>query len=222
MRPFFLPLLLSAACPGADVIPMWWTDPPSPAPELATAEAGGRPRPIRLLALCPLESAKGVPGEPWRLLRKEAPSGPDQPPGWTPYVEVRLAADAKRVAVLVVPSSPPRAMAIELSDQGHPWGSVRLVNLTGDPVQGWVGRRRLNLAPGGQASSEAASGRRTEELVLLAPTQGGQPRILLSSRVILDPDRRSLVFVARLPDGRVETRALEESKAETAESPPER
>lgn len=219
MRALLLAPLLAAACPGADVLPMWWSDPPSPAPELAAADGAGKPRPIRLLALCPLETAKGVPGEPWKLLRKEAPTNPDQPPGWIPYVEVSLPADARKVAVLVVPSSPPRAMAIELSDQGHPWGSVRLVNLTGGPVQGWVGRRRLSLAPGGQASSEAASGRRTEELVLLAPAEGGQPRILLSSRVILDPGRRSLVFVARLPDGRVETRALDESRTETAESP---
>ena len=108
-------------------------------------------------------------------------------------------------------------MAVELAETAHPWGSVRLVNLTGARVRGWVGRRKLDLAPGAQASSEAARERRTEELVLQADATGGPPRLLLSSRAILDPGRRSVVFLARLPDGRLETRALEETRPEEPE-----
>lgn len=214
-------LLLAAASPGAEVLPMWWSNPPGPAPELAVAEGSDKPRPIRLLTLCPLESAKGKAGETWTLLRKQAAPEPEKPPSWVPYAQVRLPEGAERVTVLVVPSQPPQAMAIEISDRSHPWGSVRLVNLTGGPLQGWVGGRKLSLAAGGQASSEAARERRTDELVLLAPIAGAQPRLLLSSRVILDPARRSVVFVARLSDGKIETRAVDESRTEEPSSPGE-
>lgn len=211
-------VLLAAACPGAEVLPMWWSDPPAPPPELAAADDKGRPRPIRVLRMCLLESSRGKPGEPWALLRRTPPTEPGGEPGWAPYVQVRLPEKAERVAVLIVPSSPPGAMTVELAAAAHPWGSVRLVNLTGVRVQGWVGRRRLDLAPGAQASSEAATQRRTEELVLQSPETGGAPRLLLSSRAILDPGRRSVVFLARLPDGRLETRALEETLPEEAEA----
>jgi hypothetical protein len=204
---------------AAEVYPMWWSDPPGPAPELAVATASAKPSPIRVLTLCLHASHPGKAGEPWVLLRKAPPPPGEEgrPPTWQPYASVRLPEDARKVAVLIVPSTPAQAMAIELSEEAHPWGGVRLVNLTGGPLQGWVGRRAVNLAPGGQMGSETTRVRRTEELVLSAPAPGGGTRVVLSSRVILEPTRRSLVFVAALPDGRVETRALEESRLSAEE-----
>lgn len=222
MRRLLTLLTLAAACPGAEILPMWWSDPPAPAPELAVADGSDKPRPIRLLTLCPLESDRGKPGENWMLLRKQPATEPGKPPTWAPYVALTIPKDATRLGVLVVPSQPPQAMAVDLADQAHPWGSAQLVNLTGAPLQGWVGRRKLSLAPGGRASSEAARERRTDELVLLAPAPGAAPRVLLSSRIILDPGRRSVVFVARRPDGSVETRAIDETRAEQPEPEPPR
>jgi hypothetical protein len=216
--PRLLACLLAATCPGAEIMPMWWSDPPSPAPGLAVDEGEAKPRPVRLLRLCPLERLRGKAGEPWTLLRQRPAEEPGQPPTWVPYVSVRLPEKAGRVAVLVVPTEPPQALAVDLSESGHRWGTVRLVNLTGAAVEGWIGRRRLRLPPGGQAASEAATERRTEELVLFAVPDGAERSLLLSSRAILDPRRRSVVFLARLADGRLETRALEESKAEDAEA----
>lgn len=215
-------LTLAAACPGAEILPMWWTDPPAPAPELAVADGADKPRPIRLLTLCPLESSRGKPGETWTLLRRQAPTEAGKPATWAPYVQLTVPEGAARLGVLVVPSQPPRAMAIDLAEQAHPWGSAQLVNLTGSPLRGWVGRRKLSLPPGGRASSEAARERRTDELVLLADAPGAAPRILLSSRVILDPGRRSVVFVARRPDGSTETRAIDETRAEQPGAEPAR
>lgn len=213
MRLLLASLLLAASCPATDVMPMWWTEPAPPAPELGVDDGAGKPKAIRILRLCPLETTKGRAGEPWTLLRKEPPSEPGQPPAWRPYVQATLPEGAERVAMLLVPSSPPQAMAVEISDRSFPWGSVRFVNLTGGPVQGWIGKRPFNLPPGGQVASETAAERRTEEVVMLAPVPGGQPRVLMSSRAILDPTRRSVIFVAKLANGSVETRALEESRS---------
>jgi hypothetical protein len=116
--------------------------------------------------------------------------------------------------VLVVPTEPAQALAVEISQRSHAWGSTRLINLTGKPIEGWVGRRQLRLEAGGQASSEAAVERRTEELVLFTAGEDGVRKLILSSRVILDPGRRSLVFLARLTDGTLETRAMEEGRPE--------
>lgn len=212
MRALLPCLILAAACPAADVFPMWWTEPSAPAPELAVHDGAGKPRAIRILRLCPLETTKGRGGETWTLLRKEPPAEPGLPPAWKPYVQAAIPEGAERVAMLLVPSSPPQALAVEISDRSHAWGSVRFVNLTGGPIQGWVGKRPFSLPPGGQVASETASERRTEEVVMMAPVPGGQPRVLMSSRAILDPTRRSVIFVAKLADGSVETRALEESR----------
>ncbi len=204
--------LLAAACPAVDVLPMWWTEPAAPGPELAFDDGSGKPKPLRILRLCPLETTRGRAGEVWTLLRKEPPPEPGLPPTWKPYVQARLPEGAEKLALLLVPSNPPQALTVEISERTHAWGSARFVNLTGGPVQGWIGKRPFTLAPGGQVASEAASERRTEEVVMMAPVPGGQPRVLLSSRVILDPTRRSLIFVAKLADGSVETRALEDSR----------
>lgn len=212
MRALIAILLLAAPCPAADVFPMWWTEPSAPAPELAVDDGAGKPRAIRILRLCPLETTKGRGGETWTLLRKEPPAEPGLPPAWKPYVQALIPEGAERVAMLLVPSSPPQALAVEISDRAHAWGSVRFVNLTGSPIQGWVGKRPFSLPPGGHVASEAANERRTEEVVMMAPVPGGQPRVLLSSRAILDPTRRSVIFVAKLANGSVETRALEESR----------
>lgn len=220
MKSLIAALLISASCPAVEVLPMWWTEPTAPTPELGFDDGAGKPKPIRILRLCPLETTKGRPGEPWTLLRKEPPAEPGQPPAWRPYVQAPLPEGAQRVAMLLVPSSPPQALAVEISERSHPWGSVRFVNLTGGPIQGWIGKRPFNLAAGGQVASEAVTERRTEEVVMLAPVPGGQPRVLMSSRAILDPTRRSVIFVAKLANGTVETRALEESRSlEPAEAP---
>lgn len=215
-------LTLAATCPSAEILPMWWSDPPAPSPELAVADGTDKPRPIRLLTLCPLESDRGKPGQTWTLLRKQPATEPGNPPTWAPYVQLTIPEGAARLGVLVVPSQPPQVMAVDLAEQTHPWGSAQLVNLTGGAIQGWVGKRKLDLPPGGRASSEAARERRTDEFVLLAPVQGGAPRVLLSSRIILDPRRRSVVFLARRANGSVETRAIEETQAEEPETKPSR
>jgi hypothetical protein len=204
--------LLAAACPAVEVLPMWWTDPTAPGPELGFDDGSGKPRPIRILRLCPLETTRGRAGEVWTLLRKVPPAEPGLPTTWKPYVQTRLPEGSEKLALLLVPSSPPQALAVEISERAHAWGSARLVNLTGGPVQGWVGKRTFTLQPGGQVASEAAAERRTEEVVMMTPVPGGQPRVLFSSRLILDPSRRSLIFVARLANGSVETRALEDSR----------
>ncbi len=212
MRPFIALLLIAATCPAADVFPMWWNDPATPAPELAFDDGAGKPKPIRILRLCPLETTKGRAGEVWTLLQKVPATEPGLPPTWKPYVQTKLAENAERVALLLVPSSPPQAMAVEISERSHPWGSVRFVNLTGGPIQGWIGKSTFNLVAGGQVASPVVSERRTEEVVMMAPVPGAQPRVLMSSRVILDPTRRSVIFVAKLANGTVETRAIEESR----------
>ena len=212
MRPLLAFLLIAATCPAADVLPMWWNDPATPAPELAFDDGAGKPKPIRILKLCPLETTNGRAGEVWTLLQKVPATEPGLPPTWKPYVQIRLPESSERVALLLVPSSPPQALPVEISERSHAWGSVRFVNLTGGPVQGWIGKRTFNLPASGQVASDIVKERRTEEIVMLAPVPGAQPRILFSSRVIIEPTRRSLIFVAKLANGTVETRALEESR----------
>ena len=211
-------LLLAAAARATDVFPMWWSEPTAPAPELAFDDGSAKPKTIRILRLCPLETTRGRAGELWTLLRK-VPAKDDKPASWVPYVQTMVPAGAERVAMLLVPSSPAQALAVEISDRGHAWGSIRLVNLTGGPIEGWFGKRRLNLPHGGQVSSEAATERRTEELVLFARLPDGQQQVLLSSRAILDPERRAVIFLARLANGAVETRALEETKPPAGSAP---
>ena len=151
-----------------------------------------------------------------------SPAEPGQPPSWTSYVRVAIPEGADRLGVLIVPGAKPQALTFELGDRAHPWGTTRLVNLTPETVEGWIGKRKLRIAPGAQATSEPAKERKTEEIVLAAAAKpGSQPRLLLSSRVILEPEKRSLVFLILRPDGSPDTRAIEDSRVlEPAGAPP--
>lgn len=219
MKNIFAFLLIAASCSAVDVFPMWWNDPAAPVPELAFDDGEGKPKALRILRLCPLETTKGRAGQMWTLLQKVPATEPGLPPTWKTYVQTKLAEDAQRVALLLVPSSPPQAMAVEISERSHLWGSVRFVNLTGGPIQGWIGKTTFNLPIGGQVASQVANERRTEEIVVMAPVAGSQPHVLMSSRAILDPSRRSVIFVAKLANGSVETRAIEESRDLDAAAP---
>lgn len=168
-------LLFAAASRAAEVVPMWWTD-PSPAPELGVASGKEKVRPVRLLKLCPLETFRAAPGSEWELLRKSPPAEPGQPPSWTSYVRVAIPEGADRLGVLIVPGAKPQALTFELGDRAHPWGTTRLVNLTPETVEGWIGKRKLRIAPGAHATSEPAKERKTEEIVLAAAAKPTRAR----------------------------------------------
>lgn len=206
-------LFSMVAAHSAEVVPMWWSDPAPPAPELGIADGKEKVRPVRLLQLCPLETFRASAGSEWELLRKIPATEPGKSATWVSYVKVLIPEGADRLGILVVPGDRPQAMPFELGEKAHPWGTTRIVNLTAETVEGWIGKRRFKMLPGGETISDPAKERKTEELVLAAARPGAQPRLLLSSRAILEPEKRSLVFLILRSDGSPDTRAIEETRS---------
>jgi len=221
MRPVtFLALLALAANPAvalaqsaAKVRPVWWSSPTIPIQ--LHVDDGGKPRPIRILPMCMLESFKAEATKGAVLLQREEPdpADPAGKPRWVPYVSAPVPSGSDEVLMVLQPALDGRsaqARIIPMDSKGLPWGGTRLVNFTPDRLVGAVDGKRFSVEPGESGILPFVASKRSVVDVLIGRENRGQQALVFSSRGIFTPDKRTILFVLRNAQGAHETRAIEE------------
>ena len=223
-----LPLVLTALLAGSSaaalaqsaprVRPVWWQSPAQPV-QLHVEDGAGKPRPIRILPMCPLESFKADPTKGAVLLRREEPdpSDPAAKPRWTPYASAPVPSGTREVLMIVQPGGDPKsgqAMVVPMDADALPWGGTRLVNLTPGRLLGMVDGKRFAVEPGDSAVLPFVASKRAVVDVLIGAERQGKQELVFSSKGIFTPAKRTVLFVLRTPAGAHETRAIEEPNPE--------
>jgi hypothetical protein len=228
--PFLALLALAAGMPSAlaqsaaKVRPVWWSSPPSPIQ--LHVDDGGKPRPIRVLPMCVLESFKADPAKGAVLLRREEPdpADPEGKPRWVPYASAPVPAGSGEALMILLPSADGKtgqARLVPTDAAGLPWGGTRLVNFTPDRLVGLVDGKRFAVEPGDSATLPYVAARRAVVDLLIGCESRGEQALVFSSKGIFTPAKRTILFILRNPQGGHETRAIDEPNPDGSAEPGE-
>jgi len=115
-----------------------------------------------------------------------------------------LPAAAKRVLVILLPdpanaASPYRSLVFEHDTENFPLGSYRVVNLSGHPVRGAIGRDLVQAAPGGIANLQPKGEAGAIAPVLFEFYQNERWNRLTETRAAIRDDRRWLMCIYQDP-----------------------
>lgn len=220
-----LPLVIPLAAPaplraaedeaGIRVRPVWWQA-PAQARQLYAEGKDGKPQPVRVLAMCPLESFATTPEKGAVLLRRiePDPADPRSRERWEPYASAPLPAGSRDLLMLLLPSADGatcQARLLPMDEGALRWGGTRLVNFTSTRLVGQVDGKPFAAGAGESVILPYAATRRSVvDIVLAAETPRGR-RIAFSSKGIFTPAKRTVLFILEKAsrDG-YETRAIEE------------
>lgn len=221
MRTLLLACTLLAAAQGAAeeaavrIRPVWWQAPAAPT-QLYADDEGEKPRALRVLQMCPLESFATKPGKEATLLRRiePDPADPKSKPRWEAYASAPLPQGSRDLLMLLLPApggNSAQARLVPMDEDTLRWGGTRLVNLTPARLVGQVAGSPFAVAPGGSTILPFVAARRSVvEIVLAADTRAGR-EMVFSSKGIFTPTKRTLLFIINGAEkGSYETRAIEE------------
>lgn len=199
---------------AAKVRPVWWQS-PQKAMELHVDDAGSKPRPIRVLQMCLLESFKADPVKGAVLLRREEPdpADPAGKPRWVPFVTAPVPSGADEVLMVLQPAPDGltgQARMVPMDSARLPWGGTRLVNFTPDRLIGLIDGKRFAVEPGDSAVLPFVATQRSVVDVLIGREGRGEQALVFSSKGIFTPAKRTILFILRNAAGDHETRAIEE------------
>lgn len=219
-RPLLLLIgVLAGALPAAEtagvrIRPVWWQQ-PAQAPQLYAAGDDGQPRPVRVLAMCPLESIQADPAKGAQLLRRiePDPADPKSKVRWVPFATAALPPDSRDLLMLLFPSADGagcQTRLLAMDEDKLRWGGTRLVNFTPDRLVGLVDNKPFAIAAGDSAILPFVAARRAVVDVVIATENPRGRTLIFSSKGIFGPSKRTVLFVLRNGSGGHETRAIEE------------
>lgn len=195
--------------------PVWWQT-PSATIQLYVDDTGGKPRPIRVLQMCPVETFGATSENGAMLLRRIEvdPADPKSKPRWEPYASAPIPPGSRDLLMLLLPAAggkSAQARLVPMEEDTLRWGGTRLVNLTATRLVGQIADKPFSVAPSGSAVLPFVASRRSVvDIVLAADTSTGR-EIVFSSKGIFTPTKRTLLFIVNGTEkGRYETRAIEE------------
>jgi len=121
-----------------------------------------------------------------------------------PAARVKIPADIGKALVVLVPSptgstEPYRARAIDYSQDRFPLGTYQLLNISGTPVRGAIGRSYAEVKPGGLAGIELQGDNGAVQGVRFEFLETGTWNRLTETRCAVRRDRRWLVCVYQDP-----------------------
>jgi hypothetical protein len=218
---FLFVILLNVVVRGADdsigvrIHPVWWQA-PAQARQLYAEGKDGKPHPIRVLAMCPLESFVTTPLRGAVLLYRVEPdpADPKSKERWEPYVTAVLPSDSKDILMLLLPSANNttcRSHLLPMDATALRWGGTRLVNFTSDPLAGQVDGKNFAVARGDSVILPFIATRRAVVDIILAADSKKGRKLVFSSKGIFTPTKRTILFIVEKPEsGGYETRAIEE------------
>lgn len=199
---------------GVRVRPVWWQS-PTQAIQLYAEGSDGKPHPVRVLQMCPLESFRADPAKGAVLLRQAEPdpADPKAKPRWIPYAAAPVPAGSSDLLMLLQPSADGascQARVLPMDDASLRWGGTLLVNFTPAGLVGRVDGKPFAVAAGAATALPFVAAKRSVVDVLIA-TEGPRGReLVFSSKGIFSPSKRTVLFILRNAAGRHETRAIDE------------
>lgn len=200
---------------GIRVRPVWWQG-PATAVQLYAEDGDGKPRPVRVLPMCPLESFPATRDKGAVLLRRiePDPTDPRSRERWEPYASAPIPAGSRDLLMLLLPAAKPGTCLVRMlpmDEDGLRWGGTRLVNFTTKRLVGQVDGKPFAVAAGDSATLPYVASRRSVVDVFLAADDAKGREMIFSSKGIFSPSKRTVLFILQRQGGEgYETRAIDE------------
>jgi hypothetical protein len=128
---------------------------------------------------------------------------------WLPYVTLPLKPDDTDICVILFDNGKGGAnfRIFDFKPAAFPYGSLKIVNLSGAKVACSLDGKVIQAAPGKAVlSSNSFATRAAPQITMAVQETGGEDRILFMSRMIMSDNARSLFFVIERPSDNIETR----------------
>lgn len=204
-----------AAISGIRVRAVWWQSPPQ-AIQLYADGKGPKPRPVRVLPMCPLEAFEASAEKGAVLLRRiePDPADPASKERWEPYATAALPGGSRDYLMILLPNPDGKTCLTRLlpmDESDLRWGGTRMVNFTASRLVGQIDGKAFAVPSGDSAVLPFVAARRSVvDIILAAENQKGR-EIVFSSKGIFTPTKRTMLFIVEKPgkDG-YETRAIDE------------
>lgn len=122
-----------------------------------------------------------------------------------PLVTAALINSPRQLVFLFKGKDAVRALVMPDSDDHFPFGSVLAINLTNKPIQGFVGKSKITVPPGGRAlaSNVGVDNKSGDISVRFRGSVNGKDALLYSTIWSIKPDTRMFVFLYEDESGRV-------------------